>query len=91
MQRVVIDCQTGRTTIENLTPEEESARLVEITEHQRYQKVQQQGKLKRLLAKELTELREMQLQRQIFDDKDLEEKQRKISSLKEKLTKTLLS
>jgi len=87
MQRLVINCQTYRQIVEDLTPEEETARLAEIAEYQRRQRAQRQGELKRLLANELVELREMQQNRQIFDDADITEKQIRIDELKDELQK----
>lgn len=82
MNRVIIDCQTNQTIIEELTPEEEAKRLEEIVGRVRQDKARRREQLKRQLAGELAELREMQQQRQIFDDGDISEKQAQVDALK---------
>lgn len=93
MQRIIIDCK-GETqelvteTIEELTPDEVMARLLETEEAKKETEAMRLKEVKQLLLRELIELREMVENKDIFDDKDIKEKQAYINTLKEKLTKT---
>lgn len=81
MQRVIVDCQSKKETIEELAPDEVAARLLEIEKAKEQEKSQRVVETKRALARELAELKEMKLNN-IFDDKDIEEKQMRIDELK---------
>lgn len=82
MQHLIIDCQSGKATIKDFTPEEEAARLEYITDAERLQKIQSKIELKRFLVKALTELREMKANQGIFTDEDIAEKQVEVDSLR---------
>lgn len=85
MKRITIDCQTKRTIVEDLTLEEETARLEEIAMSERQAAVRQRAELKRQLAGELAELREMREERRVFDDGDIVEKQAAVDALRAEL------
>lgn len=81
MQRLIIDCQTGKQVIEELTPDEESQRLKEIANNIALEKAEREKEVKRRLARELAELREMKAQKGIFSDEDISEKQKQVDTL----------
>jgi len=88
MQRVVIDCQTGLTEVVELSPKEESDRLAEIELGRQQADIQHRIEVKRLLAKELAELREMKQNRTLFDDADIAGKQAEVDRLTLDVTRT---
>jgi len=85
MQRVVIDCQTGQTEVIRLNPEEEFERVKESERSKELAEIQRRVELKRQLIKELVELREMKLNRTLFNDTDIAEKQAEVDRLQAEL------
>jgi len=85
MQRVVIDCQTGQVEVVELSPKEESDRLAEIELGRQQADIQHRIEVKRLLIRELAELREMKQNRTLFDDTDIAEKQAEVDRLQTEL------
>ena len=86
MKKVIVDCQTGQVEIVDLSPKEESDRLAEIEEGKQQRIIEHRVEVKRQLAKELAELREMKQNRTLFDDTDIAEKQAEVDKLQAKLT-----
>ncbi len=80
MQRVVIDCQTGQVEVIRLSIDEESERLNEIEQDKELAENQRKIEAKQLLISALVELREMGLNRDLFTDKDIAEKQAEVDS-----------
>jgi len=85
MQRVVINCQTGQVEVIELSAKEESDRLAEIELGRQQADIQRRVEVKRLLVKELAELREMKQNRTLFDDADIAEKQAEVDRLQAEL------
>jgi len=88
MQRVVINCQTGQSEVIELSPKEESDRLAEIELSRQQEIIRRRLEIKRLLVKELAELREMRQNRTLFDDTDVAEKQAEVDRLTLDVTRT---
>ena len=80
MQRVIIDCQTGQVEIIRLNIDEEFERLNEIEQARELAENQRKIETKQLLISALVELREMELNKNIFTDKDIAEKQAEVDS-----------
>jgi len=85
MQRVIINCQTGQAEFVELSAKEESDRLAEIELGRQQADIQHRIEVKRLLIKELVELREMKQNRTLFDDADIAEKQAEVDRLQAEL------
>jgi len=81
MQKVILDCQTGKVEYVDLSSKEESDRLAEIELARQQGIIQRRLEVKRLLVKELAELREMRQNRTLFDDTDIAEKQAEVDRL----------
>jgi len=80
MQRVVIDCQTGQVEVIKLSIEEESNRISETEQAKELIEIQRKVEVKQQLVRELAELREMKLNRLVFTDEDIAEKQAEVDS-----------
>jgi len=85
MQQLIINCQTGQAEVSELSPKEESDRLAEIELGRQQAVIQRRIEVKRLLVKELVELREMKQNRTLFDDADITEKQAEVDRLQTEL------
>lgn len=90
MQRTIINCQTGQVIIEELSPEEESDRLKEIEAIQVAEAEKRRAEAKRQLAKTLAELGVMTVNRGIFTDEDIADKQIEADEIIERLQSDLL-
>lgn len=90
MQRTIINCQTGQVIIEELSPEEESDRLKEIEAVQVVETEKRKVDAKRQLAKTLAELGVMTVNRGIFTDEDIADKQIEADEIIERLQSDLL-
>lgn len=86
MQRIVIDCQTRQAVCEDVPPEEEVAIVKERQQNAARQQVEERRQLKRALARELAELREMRGAPLVFDAADLAEKQAVVEELQRKIS-----
>lgn len=85
MQRAIIDCRTGKVSYIELSPTEESQHLEEIERNKLKVRELEQAEVKRRLVQELTELREMKLNPDLFTADDITEKQVEVDRLTEKI------
>ncbi len=84
MQKLVVDCSGGKIEYIELTPDEESQRLVEIQAGlDKAEKDRIKNDKQRLLTA-LVELREMKLNKDVFTDEDVAEKEFEVSALQVK-------
>ncbi len=81
MQQLVIDCTTGRATYIDLSPTEESRRLQETEQNRLEEARLEVTELKRILARELAELREMTALPTVYTAREVTEKQAAIDEL----------
>jgi len=85
MQQLIINCQTGQAEVVRLNPEEEFERVRESELAKQLAEIQRRIEVKRLLVRELVELREMKQNRTLFDDTDIAEKQAEVDRLTSRL------
>lgn len=81
MQQAIIDCRTGKISYVELLPSEETKHLQGIEERQEQERVEKESELKRLLVRELAELREMKLNPLLFTVDDIAGKQAEVDRL----------
>lgn len=85
MRQLVINCQTGQAEVVDLLPKEETDRLAEIELGRQQRIIERRVEAKKMLLKELVELREMKQNRTLFDDTDIAEKQVEVDRLQAEL------
>lgn len=85
MQRVIIDCQSRKEIVEEMTPEEVSIRLAEIESFRKDKEKERKKEIKNKLLQALLEIQEMKSNPLIFSSQDIAEKQAIIDDLKNKI------
>jgi hypothetical protein len=85
MQRLIIDCAKKEEVWQDLTAQEEAARLTESQVAIDNEIAEGKKRSKTQLIKALMELREMRQNRDVFTDVDIGEKQAEIDELKTKV------
>lgn len=83
MERVTIDCMTGKEIRVRLSAQEESARLTESQEMREETDRQKVKEKRKAFLRTSLELREMKLNPLIFSVSDIAEKQAELDALRE--------
>lgn len=81
MQRVEIDCQTGKQAIIDLTPDEETNHLQEADQRRILEAIERRRQRRQEMLQAMLELREMKLQATIFTAQEIAAKQAQVDAL----------
>lgn len=81
MQRLEIDCQTGKQLYIDLTPDEETTHLQETDQRRIFVAIERRRQRRQEMLQAMLELREMKLRAAIFTAQEIAAKQAQVDAL----------